>query len=71
MSGASFHAIGVVKFDMQLGEITGVTRHRVGDESYVRIGWRAYGERGEPAQLDFDLTAAAFMRNELRRVLGE
>lgn len=70
MSSASFHAIGVVEVAVQLGPITSVTPHGAGSESYVRLCWRAYGERGEPAQLDLDLANAVTAHHELGRILA-
>ncbi|MBO0879895.1 MAG: hypothetical protein J2P17_05910 [Mycobacterium sp.] len=44
----SFHAVGSVHLDVQLGEVTRV--HRVGTD--LRIDWAGYAGRGEPAHLD-------------------
>jgi hypothetical protein len=44
----SFHAVGSVHLDIQLGEVTSV--HRVGTD--LRIDWAGYAGRGEPAHLD-------------------
>jgi hypothetical protein len=44
----SFHAVGSVHLDIQLGEVTRV--HRVGTD--VRIDWAGYAGRGEPSHLD-------------------
>lgn len=70
MSGASFHAIGPVEIAVQLGEITSIAPHNIGSESYIRMSWRAYGDRGEPAQLDLDMINAATAYRELGRILG-
>lgn len=66
MPGGTFHAIGGLDVAMQLGEITSVLPQAAG----VRIGWRAYGDRGEPAQLDIDLIDAIALHTELGRVLA-
>jgi hypothetical protein len=44
----SFHAVGSVHLDIQLGEVTRV--HRVGTD--LRIDWAGYAGRGAPAHLD-------------------
>jgi hypothetical protein len=44
----SFHAVGSVHLDVQLGDITRI--HRVGTD--LRIDWAGYAGRGEPAHLD-------------------
>lgn len=50
----SFHAVGSVHLDMQLGEVTSV--HRVGND--LRIDWAGYAGRGEPAHLDIGAAEA-------------
>jgi hypothetical protein len=62
----SFHAVGPVHLDIQLGEITGVSR--VGTD--LRIDWACYAGRGEPSHLDVGEEEAfalfAMLRNALR-----
>lgn len=70
MSGASFQAMGAVNVIMQLGEITSITEHGTGPGRYVRLCWRAYGDRGEPAQLDLDIVNAVTTYRELARILA-
>jgi hypothetical protein len=50
----SFHAVGSVHLDVQLGAVTRV--HRVGTD--LRIDWAGYAGRGEPAHLDLGETEA-------------
>jgi hypothetical protein len=62
----SFHAVGSVHLNIQLGEITGVSR--VGTD--LRIDWAGYAGRGEPTHLDVGEAEAfalfAMLRNALR-----
>jgi hypothetical protein len=50
----SFHAVGSVHLDVQLGEVTGV--HQVGTD--LRIDWAGYAGRGQPSHLDIGETEA-------------
>jgi hypothetical protein len=61
----SFHAVGSVHLDVQLGEITNV--HRAGTD--VRIDWAGYRGRGEPSHLDIGEAEALALFAMLEKVL--
>jgi hypothetical protein len=62
---ASFHAVGSVHLDVQLGEVSSV--HRVGTD--LRIDWAGYAGRGEPSHLDIGEAEALALFAMLGRAL--
>jgi hypothetical protein len=61
----SFHAVGAVHLDIQLGEVTSV--HRVGTD--LRIDWAGYAGRGAPAHLDIGEAEALALFAMFEKVL--
>lgn len=61
----SFHAVGSVHLDIQLGDVTRV--HRVGTD--LRIDWAGYAGRGVPAHLDIGEAEALALFAMLEKAL--